>query len=384
MALGGIYPINQRQGAEERVRWYQAAVAVAPDKLAVHLHLAVALQDKGETAEAVAAFRHALRLDYTVVMAFHSLSAGNAAFQQALQLEPSTAVLYFDVLGEQLTTKKDWDGVIAVYTEFRRLTPKSVPAHEKLAGALMAKGDFEGAIAVYKQAIQLGPKSSLYHGLGNALMAKGDPDGAIAAYKKALRRVNLGSANAQQIELLIRLPDVLAGKDKPNSPAQACEFAGLCKEPFLKRYATAVSLYTDAFAADPKLAKTDHRYKAVCCAVLAGCGKGADAAQLEDKDKARLRGQALAWLRAEMALYHRQANPGDLRQFLFLYGTLPQWLHDADLACVRPGPDRVEMPAEERATWDQLWDEVEATAALARKGLTNKAGSYLEVPPKRG
>ncbi len=30
MALGSTYPINQREGADERLRWYQAAVAVAP------------------------------------------------------------------------------------------------------------------------------------------------------------------------------------------------------------------------------------------------------------------------------------------------------------------------------------------------------------------
>jgi hypothetical protein len=64
--------------------------------------------------------------------------------------------------------------------------------------------------------------------------------------------------------------------------------------------------YSEAFADDPKLAddlRTRHRYNAACSAALAGCGQGADADKPDDQERARLRQQALAWLRADPAAW---------------------------------------------------------------------------------
>src|SRR6516164_4586354 len=66
-----------------------------------------------------------------------------------------------------------------------------------------------------------------------------------------------------------------------------------------KLHHTATGLYAAAFAADPKLAddlKAGHRYRAACAAALAAAGQGEDAAKLDDKEKVRLRKQALDWL----------------------------------------------------------------------------------------
>jgi len=57
------------------------------------------------------------------------------------------------------------------------------------------------------------------------------------------------------------------------------------------------------FSADPKLAadlQAAHRYHAAQCAALAGCGKGQEAAGQSAAERARLRGQALEWLRADL------------------------------------------------------------------------------------
>jgi serine/threonine protein kinase/cytochrome c-type biogenesis protein CcmH/NrfG len=498
MALGGSYPINQRQGAEERVRWYQAAVAVAPEKLAAHLHLATALHDKGDKLGAVAVFRQVIRNDYTVAVAFHSLLTGNAAFRQALRLEPSIAVKYFRMLAEQLQDKGGIDGAIAAYKEAIHADPKSFTSHIGLGNALKQKGDPDGAIAAYKEAIRLDPKSSVAHNnlgnalvdkgdrkgalaayqeanrfqssptpahysLGNALRAKEDLEGAIAAFREAIRHdpkyagahVNLGATlldtgdlegvitaytealrlnpktppahvglgialerkgdlggaigHYQEIlrlgpnnttvsdrvarlermrELLPRLPDLLASNDKPNSPVEACDFAILISQPFQKRYVDAVRLYADAFAADPKLAEDldlkmwgnlsergSHRYNAACCAALAGCGKGADAEQRKDKEKERLRAQALEWLRADLVLLRRQAGSSLTVQRWQAAAKLSNWLKDSDFTGVRPGPNRIALPTEERDAWDKLWDDVKATRALAQKTPTALPGN---------
>jgi hypothetical protein len=80
-----------------------------------------------------------------------------------------------------------------------------------------------------------------------------------------------------------------------------------------KRYAASARLYADAFAAEPKLAadlNAEHLYNAACSAALAAAGQGEDAAKLDDKEKARLRKQALAWLRADLALRTKQLQSG--------------------------------------------------------------------------
>ena len=43
MTLGNTYPINQQDGANERLRWFQAAVAAAPANVVAHMSLGVAL-----------------------------------------------------------------------------------------------------------------------------------------------------------------------------------------------------------------------------------------------------------------------------------------------------------------------------------------------------
>lgn len=78
----------------------------------------------------------------------------------------------------------------------------------------------------------------------------------------------------------------------------------------------AIAACKQAIRLDPKLAedlKGAHRYEAARSAALAGCDKGADATKRDDKDRARLRGQVLTWLRADLVL-RRQASSEDSSQ----------------------------------------------------------------------
>src|SRR5262249_30976274 len=143
MALGRSYPVNQRDGAEERLRWYQAAVAVAPANSGAHLNLGLALRDTGNLDGAMAEFREAIRLD-----------------------------------------------------------PKYAMPHNNLAIVLRARGTLNGAMAESREAIRLDPKYAMPH--------------------NNLRRTE------PMAKLLPRLPDVLAEREKPQSPMDACDFARLC------------------------------------------------------------------------------------------------------------------------------------------------------------
>src|SRR5262249_47706035 len=104
MELGASYPINQREGAGERARWFQAAVAAHPYCAAAHSGLGVALRDKGDLDGAVAAYRQAIRLD------------------------PGFAVPHNN-LGNALYDRKDLDAAVAAYREAVRLDSKFAPPH---------------------------------------------------------------------------------------------------------------------------------------------------------------------------------------------------------------------------------------------------------------
>ena len=108
-----------------------------------------------------------------------------------------------------------------------------------------------------------------------------------------------------------KLAAILDGTAKLGNNTERLALAQFCQQPYKKLNATSCRFYTEAFANDPKLAEDMqhwHRYNAACTAALAGCGQGNDIAQLDDKERARLRKQALAWLRADLAHWNKQAD----------------------------------------------------------------------------
>src|SRR5262249_47538772 len=132
--------------------------------------------------------------------------------------------------------------------------------------------------------------------------------------------------------------------------------------------------YAGAFAADPKLAealRAGHRYDAACYAALAAAGQGADVPKPDGKERARLRGQALGWLRADLVVWQKQADSGLADSRAAAQRPLRHWQQDPDLAGVRGKEALAALPAEERAEWEKLWAEV---ADLLRRTDAAQAG----------
>jgi tetratricopeptide (TPR) repeat protein len=235
----------------------------------------------------------------------------------------------------------------------------------------------EGAIRSYREAIRIDPKFALAHNnLGWALQGKGDLDGAIAAYKEALRfdpkqQYALNNLpRAQRLrQLQVRLPNVLASKDKPKNPAEACEFARLCALPFQKRYVAAAMLYADAFAADPKLAADltgSHHYNAACYAARAGTGQGKDASKLDATQRAEMRYRALGWLQDDLAAHARQLVLNGAISGKPSYQALLNWQKDAELATVRDATALSKLPEAEQVAWRNLWAQVDSLLARVK------------------
>jgi tetratricopeptide (TPR) repeat protein len=103
----------------------------------------------------------------------------------------------------------------------------------------------------------------------------------------------------QLLKLDARLSAILKGEAQPTDTLDRLQLADLCLR-YKKRYHDAVRFYTEAFSSSPQLTPVQQaplRYNAACAAVLAAAGQGMDAEKLDPKEKARLRQQALGWLR---------------------------------------------------------------------------------------
>jgi hypothetical protein len=169
------------------------------------------------------------------------------------------------------------------------------------------------------------------------------------------------------VELDEKLPGFLARTTMPASPEERIELAGLCSLKHLHR--AAARFCEKAFAGQPKLSEA-HRYNAACAAAQAGCGFGKDAATLDGTERARLRRQALDWLRAHLEAWERvlQKHPDKGRSAATKH--FQEWLADPDFRGVRGPTALAKLPEAERQPWQKLWEEVAATLARARRTTT--------------
>jgi Flp pilus assembly protein TadD len=329
---------------------YRRALELKPDNANVHNNLGIALITRRDLDGAIAAYR------------------------RALELEPDYPEAHNN-LGNALCNRGDLDGAVAAYRRALELRPDYANAHNNLGVALSERGDLVGAIAEFRRAVELRPDAGPHANLGDALKARGDLVGALAEYRRALELKPDWTALAQElrrcerlVELDGRLEAILRGEAKSGNPAETIEFALLCLM-YKHRNAAAARLFTQAFADEPDLARdmnAQHRYNAVCAAVLSSSGQGNDATSLDDTECARLRQQALDWLRADLTAWidqlgraSRDPNAESAAKLrAAVLRTLLHWQKDPDLANVRNAEALAHLPDAEREAWGKLWAEV--------------------------
>jgi serine/threonine-protein kinase len=334
---------------DEAVRFLTAAVALRPDSPGAHLNLGAALCDRK-----------------------HDYDGALASFHQALELDPKFAMAHHN-LGNALRGKGQVDAAIASYRTALALDPKFALAHYNLGYALSRKGQVNEALASFRQALELDPNYAEAHcNLGGILRSQGHFAQSLAAFKRGhelgMKRPGWPYPSAEwvrQAENLVAMePKMLAflqGEFHPKGTAELLGLAGVCQAK--KLHAAGARLYRDAFAADPKLAddmKRGHRYNAACHAALAAAGQGEDAAKLDDAERARLRKQALDWLRADLALRTRQLESGQPADRTASQRALQHWQKDTDLASLRDAAALAKLSADEQQACNQLWTDVAA------------------------
>jgi serine/threonine-protein kinase len=372
---------------------YQEAIALDPKDAGAHNNLGIALKAKGNLAGAMAEYKQAIVLDPNYVPAHSNLgvaleaqgdlAGAIAEYKRAIAIDPKLARLNYNDpklaklhynLGNALQTQGDLAGAIAEYKRAITIDPNDAKAHNNLGAALKAHGDLAGAIAEYRQATTLDPKHAGAHAnLGQALLRQGRFTEAHAATGRALGLLPpthpLRNGVTQQLrqceqwqKLDAKLPAILNGDIKPADIGEQLALAQLCQQ-LKKRYAAAARFFACAFTANPKLAddlRRQHRYNAACAAALAAAGQGEDATPLDDKERARWRRQALAWLRADLALWAKHLDHATPQTCALVQGTLRHWQTDADLAGLRDPGAQAQLSEDEREACRKLWAEVKA------------------------
>jgi tetratricopeptide (TPR) repeat protein len=301
-------------------------------------------------------------------------------YREAIRLKPDDSDAHFS-LGLALYDKGELDEAIRAYQAAIQINPQYTEAHYNLGNAMGRKGDLEGAIRAYQAAIKCNPKFAEAHcNLGQALRVQGRFAEALSCLRrghelgsKGPRWPYLSAQWVKQCERLValdgQLPAILKGEATPTDAGQRVDLAWICGTPAKQLYRAAVRFYGEAFRQEPRLVGEQPsmpRYNAACAAARAGCGAGKDAVRLSDKDSARLRAQALSWLRDDLAAWRRlldkapdQARPAVAQQ-------MRHWLDDPAFARVR-GPEALSnLPEAERQPWRQLWDDVADALARAR------------------
>jgi serine/threonine-protein kinase len=369
--LGLLLLSSQPPRYEEAIRFLTAAVAIRRRSPQARANLGRALQGKGLLDEAIAEYREALRLKNHV----------NGQVRNNL----AAALLDKGLLDEAITEYRETIRL----DEFKNSTSMSaIAAHYKLGNILRSNGRLDEAISEYREILRRLPEPQAHCALGLALVETGQfPEGV-----KELRRGHeLGSRqpdwrypsaewlrNAERLkDLESRLPDLLHGKATPADAGEMLALAQFCQLHKNLHYAAAVRWFREAFATQPALVQdlsAGHRYNAACAAALAGCGKGEDAKALGQQERARLRRQALDWLRSDLKAYGQMVEKNADKVGPQIAQQMQHWLQDTDFAGVRGSEALGRLPEAERPGWQKLWEEVEA---LRRRAMEPARRSHF-------
>jgi tetratricopeptide (TPR) repeat protein len=318
--------LSEEGASADAVGFIRVALAFRPHSPVVLSNLACALARQGKLEEAMDIFHQVIDLKADFPEVYYNLgktlqeqkklAEAVDAYRQAVARRPNFPEAYFN-LAVALQLLGKLNEAAEAYRKHNAGMPNNANGPYYLGKVLSDQGDLEGAVAAFRQAIACKSDFAEAHcNLGQLLKRQG----RFAEARDELKRGHaLGSRNPgwrypsaewlREAERLVgldtKLPQLLKGEAKPANAAECLEIAVLCGH-YKKLPVAAVRFFQDAFADQPGLAddlRTRHRYNAACYAALAGCGQGKDADPLDAQEGARLRNQALDWLRADLTAW---------------------------------------------------------------------------------
>jgi tetratricopeptide (TPR) repeat protein/predicted Ser/Thr protein kinase len=287
--------------------------------------------------------------------------------------------------GQPDAATKAFEAALPIQERLAREHPESPEYTSDLAGTLhsmalidvgakrfdKARDRFQEAIVWQKKALAANPRNPQYRefvkyhlkGLIVTSQNMGRADLAAAAQRE-LDELNASDPNLAVLDA--RLAAVLRGESTKTN-AERMVLAQRAYD--TTQHAAAAKLWAEALEADPKVAddrQAQYRYNAACAATLAGCGQGTDNPAPDNTAKAKLRQQALDWLKAELAAWTKLLESGPPQARPVIVQTLLHWKADTDLAGIREPNASNALADAEREPWRALWAGVDALVVKAQ------------------
>jgi tetratricopeptide (TPR) repeat protein len=379
--------LQARGHLDQAIAEFREVIRLKPDHVA-YSNIGNILRSQGKAEEATAEFHKAIQIKPDYAEAYSNLGAALknlrrfdeavATFNEAIRLMPDSAIIRYN-LGTALQGQEKLDEAIAAYRDAIRLKPDMDPAYVNLGVVLYEQRKIDEAVAEFRKAIRLNPSVVAHGNLGEILLAQGDYAGSLAEYRKAheiaARDSNRRYPTAQWVAkaerltaLAEHLPELLKEKDHPKDAADCLALAKMCRDK--KLYTLATRFLVAALEANRKLGddrEAPHRYDGACAAALAAAGQGKDDPPPDEAAKAKLRGQALRWLKDDLETWTRALASGPPQARSFVARSLVQWRQDTDLATIRDPEALAMLPEVERKEWQSLWADVEALLKRAQE-----------------
>jgi protein O-mannosyl-transferase len=188
--------LQDRGETDQAMTHYRQAIELRPGYAEAHYNLGRLLAEKGDFNDAINHYEATLAINSVDAEAHNNLGAtlfqagrvddAIAHYQEALAVRPDYAEASCN-LADALLSKGDMDGAITHFRTCVAVLPNHPDAQYNLASALLRKGRFDEAIIHYEKALELLPGNADAHAnLGSALLAKGRIAEAIGQYKEAL------------------------------------------------------------------------------------------------------------------------------------------------------------------------------------------------------
>jgi len=309
----------------------------------------------------------------------------------AVALRPDSSAAQNSV-GDILDALGRRDDALEYFHESLRLEPNNPWADADLGNVLRKQGKLDQAIDQLRQAIRAEPKSSaLYNYLGLVLADKGQRDEAINAYRQAIRIdpgstvswFNLGLAlrdKGQSDEAVTSFRQIT--RLDPKDVAALCQLGLTLRD--MGRADQAIGLFQQALRLEPELYLAHYGLQSsLFAAARAAILDAAEASRLTELERADKRSQALALLRANLALRKSAIARGETGW------PLEPWQTDPGLFSIRDPAELAKLPNDERKEWQRFWADVglvniadpvvRARGLAARGDWTGAADAYALV-----
>jgi tetratricopeptide (TPR) repeat protein len=259
---------SEPESARQARRWYEAALEHAPGDWRLRHRYGNLLLAAGETQQAVAQMRIALRaypqnLPLLVDLGVAESMNGDdqeavALFEKALEIYPEHLVAHSNLVTALAREGRIYEAKEHLHRAIE-IDPEHDDAYINLGVALDERGDTKGAIAYFRKAIEIDPANAMAHyDLGIALARQGRVTEAISSLRRALdnspdleaAHVNLGIALAGRGEIQEAMAHFRRALEiRPGDPAALYNLgSGLAS---LGRVDEAITSFRRAAEADP-------------------------------------------------------------------------------------------------------------------------------------